>query len=132
MGKFSETIISIMWASVLCKGRATTHHRYSQLRPMHEIVKDEYYYTEDSDDDCPYLKTRAVKEPPGMWYYISNHILINRERAYLHIHALFRNRELDQLARVHASNMAKKRCKKKYIYVETGLVFKAAPKPCRR
>lgn len=43
---------------------------------------------------------------PDTWYYSSNHILVNRERAVCGLTQLKRTRVLDELARFHAENMA--------------------------
>jgi uncharacterized protein YkwD len=44
---------------------------------------------------------------PGTWYYSSNHIMINNERVKRNIPALTRRRELDELARSRAEEMAR-------------------------
>mmetsp|Transcript_4051 Transcript_4051/g.6933 ORF Transcript_4051/g.6933 Transcript_4051/m.6933 type:complete len:137 (-) Transcript_4051:179-589(-) len=43
---------------------------------------------------------------PGMWYYSSNHIMINKDRTKRQVAPLTRLPELDELARQHAAAMA--------------------------
>jgi hypothetical protein len=43
---------------------------------------------------------------PGTWYYSSNHILVNQERSRRTTAPLIRHRDLDELARAHAQDMA--------------------------
>jgi len=85
-----------MWSSILSKGRSlphpsewaasdsSEHHRFSQLcaRNEHEISHFNFsgnLFGEDKDNDneedngydVPVLKMNRVKQPPGMWYYVS-------------------------------------------------------------
>lgn len=43
---------------------------------------------------------------PGTWYYSSNHVLVNQERSRRTMAPLIRMVELDQLARIHAEQIA--------------------------
>ena len=43
---------------------------------------------------------------PGTWYYSSNHVLVNQERIKRTMAPLIRMVELDQLARIHAEQIA--------------------------
>mmetsp|Transcript_16703 Transcript_16703/g.24203 ORF Transcript_16703/g.24203 Transcript_16703/m.24203 type:complete len:216 (+) Transcript_16703:15-662(+) len=47
-----------------------------------------------------------TKEPPLMWYYSCNHIMINQERAKEGLEHLIRRSELDEMARKRAKEMA--------------------------
>lgn len=52
-------------------------------------------------------KLKKKKSPlPDTWYYSSNHILVNRERALSGLTQLRRVRMLDDVARFHAQDMA--------------------------
>lgn len=46
------------------------------------------------------------KKVPSMWYYSSNHIMINKERAKRNLPQLTRRTELDEIARHRAEEMA--------------------------
>lgn len=46
------------------------------------------------------------RQLPGTWYYSSNHVLVNQERTRRTMAPLIRMVELDQLARIHAEQMA--------------------------
>jgi len=54
------------------------------------------------------LDEKKQQNLPDTWYYSSNHILVNRERALCGLTQLKRVRLLDELARFHAENMAEK------------------------
>jgi len=78
---------------------------------------DSFWDAKSSTDLCGAqdnkLKTKKQKgkddkkqDLPDTWYYSSNHILVNRERAICGLHQLKRVRLLDDLARFHALDMA--------------------------
>lgn len=46
---------------------------------------------------------------PGTWYFASNHIMVNKERTERMVAPLVRLKELDEIARDHAEDMASKR-----------------------
>ena len=46
---------------------------------------------------------------PSTWYYSSNHVIVNQERAKRTIAPLIRLRELDEIAREHAEMMASRK-----------------------
>eukprot|EP01083_Nonionella_stella_P218707 784030_1 len=88
------------------------------------LLKDD-----EGDEKCPKLKMKPqIQKPPLMWYYMSNHILINRERTNRQIFNLVRRAELDELAREHAAAMAEKR---EMFYSDAKSLFKKV-QPCRR
>ena len=135
-----------MWSTILTKGRSfrtlpsdwtssdsIQHHRFSQLwsRNEHEILsfKGNLFEEDDDDDDVPILKTKRVKEPPGMWYYVSSHILINDERAKRNIVPLTRKHELDEIAREHAQRIMEEG---RVSYIDLKALFRKVSKPCRR
>ena len=47
-----------------------------------------------------------ARKLPGTWYYSSNHVLVNQERTRRTMAPLIRMLELDELARIHAEQMA--------------------------
>lgn len=51
-------------------------------------------------------RTSYSKQVPSMWYYSSNHIMINKERAKRNLPQLTRRTELDEIARHRAEEMA--------------------------
>lgn len=59
---------------------------------------------EESDRVQKLIERR--KELPDTWYYSSNHVLVNQERTNRTIAPLIRQTHLDEIARIHAEQMA--------------------------
>lgn len=96
------------WKSSGDKG----HHRNTPL-----IVSNPDKQRDDDDDAADASTTfdealelgmamARSKNLPGMWYYSSNHIMVNKERTKRAAAPLTRMRALDELARDHAQAMA--------------------------
>mmetsp|Transcript_24137 Transcript_24137/g.45933 ORF Transcript_24137/g.45933 Transcript_24137/m.45933 type:complete len:240 (+) Transcript_24137:47-766(+) len=79
------------------------HHHNSPL-----IVSNPDHSQEFITDEAMQLgKIMArSRKLPGTWYYSSNHVLVNQERSRRATAPLIRMVELDQLARIHAAQIA--------------------------
>jgi len=59
-----------------------------------------------NEAECLGRIVARARKLPGTWYYSSNHVLVNQERTRRTMAPLIRMLELDELARIHAEQMA--------------------------
>jgi hypothetical protein len=87
----------------------TRGHVFLPRPPLVEdTLEDEDEPIEDEDEEAKALDRimARARELPTTWYYSSNHVMVNRERAKRVIAPLVRMVELDEIAREHAEDMA--------------------------
>ena len=80
------------------------YHRHSPLivKKRDEPLPEKH----DAATELGMVMARSRKLP-DMWYFSSNHIMVNKERLKHHVAPLTRNRQLDGLAREHAEAMSR-------------------------
>lgn len=104
---------------------AREHHKNSPL-----VVVDPESSVEliDEAETLGQIMARSRKLP-GTWYYQCNHIMVNQERIRRTVAPLVRLRELDELARLHAEEMAKEET---VFQVDPRALTAAFKRPARR
>ena len=104
----SQESALIHWKSSGAKG----HHRNSPLIAPDPDRLDDTDNNDNSNntniDEAQRLGMAMARSRhlPDTWYYSSNHILVNQERAKRTVAPLTRMRGLDEIARFHAQQMA--------------------------
>jgi hypothetical protein len=104
--------VSTVIASISCKHPQITEtscltSSEMTIRPKHATTMPEDKRSSDNHDSEPKIYNCCRKQP-GIWYYSSNHVMINQERARRQIEPLIRLEELDEMALLRVEDMAAK------------------------
>jgi len=97
----SSILACSSWGSSWKSSGSKTHHRGSAV-----VATTGDGVSSAEKLDKVISRRKFLPEP---WYFSSNHVLVNRERTNRTIDPLVRMRGLDELARIHAAQMAEEK-----------------------